>query len=86
MSYSEHRGEMPRDLRMLDRIVLELDAFEKIDFTQLTISQVEDLLWYSNFTADKHVSTKIREAVKQCLDLHSNRANRFSNRYLQFTP
>ena len=86
MLYNEHRGEMPRDLSMLNRIVLELDAIEKIDFTQLTISQVEDLLWYSNFTADKHVSTKIRETVKQCLDLHSKRTNRFLNNYLQFTP
>lgn len=84
--YSEHKGEMPRDLSMLNRIVLELDAIEKMDFSQLTISQVEDLLWYSNFAADKYVSTKIREAVNQCLDLHSKRTNRFLNRYLQFTP
>lgn len=65
ISYNESSGKMSRDLRMFDHIILELDVLKKIDFAQLRIGQAEDLLWYANFTGNKHLSTEIRKNMKQ---------------------
>ena len=56
---------MSRGLHMLERIISEFRIFRKISFSQLTIEQIDDLLWYANFTEIKHNSKEIKEALQQ---------------------
>jgi len=63
---SKNKGRIPRTLT---HMIHELNAFEKINFAQLTISQIEDLAWYVSFTDDRHLLTKIRESLARQLDL-----------------
>lgn len=54
-----------RGLHMLERIISEFRMFRKISFSQLTIEQIDDLLWYANFTEINHNSKEIKEALQQ---------------------
>lgn len=65
---SKSKERIPRELRTFDRMIHELNAFEKINFSQLTISQIEDLAWYANFTDDSHLSTEIKRYLARKFD------------------
>lgn len=56
---------MSRGLHMLERVISKFRIFRKISFLQLTIEQIDDLLWYANFTEIKHNSKEIKEALQQ---------------------
>ena len=58
---------MPRALHMFSQMILEYNKFREIDFAQLTVSQIEDLMWYADFTDDEHISTRIKEALQRYL-------------------
>lgn len=63
---SDNGKEMlSRGLDMLEHIISEFRIFSKINFSQLTIEQIDDLLWYANFMEAKHNSKEIKEVLKQ---------------------
>lgn len=65
---SKGKERVQRGLRTFDRIILELNAFEKINLAQLTMSQIEDLAWYVSFSDNGHLLTDIRESLTQQFD------------------
>ncbi len=60
-----NKEEMPRVLHMLEHIISEFSTFSKNDFSQLTIEQIDDLLWYIDLIGDKHISKEIKEVLQQ---------------------
>ena len=61
---------MPRELYMFGQMILEFNKFKEIDATQLTISQMDNLMWYADFTDDIHVSILIKETLHHCLEVN----------------
>lgn len=55
-------------LRMFSQRVIEFNKFSEIDFAQLTISQIGDLMWYAEIMDATHISRKIKKALQQYLD------------------
>ena len=70
---------MPRGLHMLERIISEFRSFRENDFSQLTIEQIDDLLWYINLVGDKRISKEIKEVLHQYLKRHRHRDTPFFN-------
>ena len=64
------KGKLPRGLHMLERIIPEFSRFSEVRFSQLTINQIDDLMWYANFTDDERVSEKIKDALQQYIEYH----------------
>lgn len=64
---SHKKEDIPRELHMFSQMILEFNKFREIDFAQLTISQIEDLMWYADFTDNEHISTRIKEALQRYL-------------------
>lgn len=54
-----------RELHMLERTISKFRRFEKNNFLQLTIEQIDDLLWYANFMEEKYNSKIIKKALRQ---------------------
>ena len=61
------KGKMSGELYMFREMILAFDKFRETDFAQLTINQIEDLMWYADFTDDDHISIKIKEALQRYL-------------------
>lgn len=55
---------MTRGLYMFNRAISEFTEFRKIDFSKLTIGQIDDLLWYADFVSDKHISREIKTILQ----------------------
>lgn len=64
---------MSRGLHMLERTISEFSRFRETDFSQLTIEQIDDLLWYVDFVGDKRISKEIKEALQQHFKHHRYR-------------
>lgn len=54
--YSKNRF---KGLHMFEQMIWEFDILGKVYFKQFTFSQIDDLLWYADFTENKYVSQKI---------------------------
>ena len=61
---------MSRGLHMLERTISEFSRFREIDFSQLTIEQIDALLWYVGIVGDKRISKEIKEAMQQHFKHH----------------
>jgi len=61
----KHNSEkiMPREMHMLERVISESIGLEKIEFSQLTIEQIDDLLWYINFVGDKRILNEMKKSL-----------------------
>ena len=59
---------MSREMRMLEHIISELIRFRETDFSQLTIEQIDDLLWYLDFVGDRRNLKEIKEMLQQYLN------------------
>lgn len=68
---------MARGLHMLERTISEFSRFREIDFSQLTIEQIDALLWYVGFVGDKRISKEITEAMQQHFKHHRYRETPF---------
>lgn len=66
---------MSRGLRMLERTISKFSIFRETDFPQLTIEQIDDLLWYADFMGNKYISMDIKEALQQYLKNYKYRNN-----------
>lgn len=66
---------MSRGLHMLERTISEFRGFRETNFSQLTIEQIDDLLWYADFMGNKHNSKEIKEALQQYFKNHRYRNN-----------
>lgn len=58
---------MSREMHMLDRVISEFIGLEKIEFSQLTIEQIGDLLWYINFVGDKRILDGMKKSLHKSL-------------------
>ena len=68
---------MSRGLHMLERTISEFSRFREIDFSQLTIEQIDALLWYVGIVGDKRISKEIIEAMQQHFKHHRYRETPF---------
>lgn len=67
--YSE---KMPKGLHMLERMIQDSDGFREVNFEDITLSQIDDLAWYANFTKNESFSRKIYKFLDQYFELHHN--------------
>lgn len=67
------KAMVSRELHMLERVISEFSRFKKIEFSQLTIEQVDDLLWYIDFVGDKRILEEIKQALHQSLKYRKSR-------------
>lgn len=68
---------MSRGLHMLERTISEFSRFRETDFSQLTIEQIDDLLWSVDFVGNKRISKEIKEALQQYFRHHRYRETPF---------
>lgn len=73
---------MSRGLHMLERTISEFSRFREIDFSQLTIEQIDALLWYVGIVGDKRISKEIKEAMQQHFKHHRYGETPFLKKYL----
>lgn len=64
---------MSRGLHIFERTISELSRFEGTDFSQLTIEQIDDLIWYANMVGDRRILEKIKGAAQQSPKYHRYR-------------
>lgn len=72
-SYSEN---FPEGLHVLEHMIQESDKFRKVKFEYLTISQIDDLAWYADFTENEHVSREINIFLEQYFEKHRHSGSR----------
>lgn len=73
--------EIYKKLRMIIHIISE---FRETNFLNLTINQIDDLLWYIDFVGDKHISKEIKEVLQQHLKHHKYRDTPFFNKTFNY--
>ena len=61
---------MPKGLHILERMIQDLDRFGKVKFENFTLSQIDDLAWYADFTENEHISQEINRFLKQYFEMH----------------
>lgn len=65
-SYSE---KFPKGLRVLERMIGDSDKVMNVKFEYLTVSQIDDLVWYADFTKNEHIAHKINSFLKQYFEM-----------------
>lgn len=61
------KGDLPRGLYMLEHMIHEFSNFYKTGFGQLTIEQIDDLIWYADFTNDKKLLKEYKNILSDNL-------------------
>lgn len=61
----ECKRDLLRNFRMLERLVFNASRFNEVKFSQLTINQINDLMWYATVTDDASLLQKIKDALQQ---------------------
>lgn len=64
------KENMSRELHRLERVILEVNKYKKIEFSQLTIEQIDDLLWYIDFVGDKQILEEMKKVLYQSIKYH----------------
>lgn len=67
------KERMSRELHRLKRVISELSRFSKIEFSQLTIKQIDDLLWYTDFVGDKQILEEMNKALYQSIKYRNSK-------------
>lgn len=60
---SNYRRDMSDVLQHLARIILKSNVFNRLDFNQFTIAQIEDLIWLLESVDDVELSTHLKEKL-----------------------
>lgn len=63
-------------LHALEHVIQKSDKFRKVKFKDLTISQMDDLAWYADFTENEHISYEINIFLKQYFEKHRHSGGR----------
>lgn len=64
----KNKEKLPRTLQRFEYVISEFGRFSEVSFSQLTINQINDLMWYANFTDDERVSKKINGVLQQYIE------------------
>lgn len=67
---NKYNKKMPKGLHILERMIQDLDRFGKVKFENFTLSQIDDLAWYADFTENEHISQEINRFLKQYFEMH----------------
>ena len=65
--------KMPKELYMFNQLILELINLSEIDFEQLTISQIENLIWYSDITDNQSISMEIKDLLRPFYEVRKSK-------------
>lgn len=71
---NRYNKKMPKGLHMLERMIQESGRFEEVKFEKFTLSQIDDLAWYADFTENLSVSRKIDKFLEQYFKMYRDRS------------
>lgn len=74
----ENKEILPRGLMLLERTIKQFGKFNEFRFCELTIDQIEDLIWYSNVTINEPMAEQIKSDLKRYIEDHKYMKNSVS--------
>jgi len=70
---NKYTKKMPKGLHLLERMIQDSNRFGKVKFENFTLSQIDDLAWYANFTENESVSREINILLKKYFEMHRHK-------------